>query len=93
MKKALIEKEKTEKKLAASKMIGEKDIKQINARIIQEKVKGTVNGRSQVNSLTIIAQRDGIDHADRIPRFSIMGAQGQWNNRWTNKGRKCSFSG
>jgi hypothetical protein len=37
MKKALIEKGKTEKKLAATKMIGETEIIQLNARIIQQK--------------------------------------------------------
>jgi len=37
IKKALIEKEKTRKKLASGKLIGENDIKQINSRIVQEK--------------------------------------------------------
>jgi HlyD family secretion protein len=75
MKKALIEKEKTEKKLAATKMIGENDIKQINARIIQEK--STVKSLTdQVNSLTIIAQRDGIIMRTESPIFRIMGPGG-----------------
>ncbi len=75
MKKALIEKEKTEKKLAATKMIGENDIKQINARIIQEKSR-VQSMADQVNSLTIIAQRDGIIMRTESPIFSIMGPQG-----------------
>jgi len=75
MKKALIEKEKTEKKLAAIKMIGENDIKQINARIIQEKSK-VQSMADQVNSLTITARRDGIIMRTVSPRFSIMGPQG-----------------
>jgi HlyD family secretion protein len=75
MKKALIEKEKTEKKLAATKMIGENDIKQINARIIQ--VKSKVQAlKDQVNSLTITASRDGIIMRTESPRFSIMGPGG-----------------
>jgi HlyD family secretion protein len=68
MKKALIEKEKTEKKLAATKMIGENDIKQINARIIQEQSK-VQSLTDQVNSLTITAQRDGIIMRTESPRF------------------------
>jgi HlyD family secretion protein len=75
MKKALIEKEKTKKKLAASKMIGENDIKQINARIVQEKSRVQLM-ESQVNSLIIIAQRDGIIMRTESPRFSFMGPQG-----------------
>ena len=55
MKKALIEKEKTEKKLAATKMIGETEIRQINARIIQQKAKEPCMAE-QVKSMTIIAQ-------------------------------------
>jgi HlyD family secretion protein len=75
MKKALIEKEKTEKKLAASKLIGENDIKQINARIIQEKAKVQLMA-SQVSSLNITAPRDGIIMRTESPIFSIMGPQG-----------------
>ena len=72
MKKALIEKEKTEKKLAATKMIGETEIRQINARIIQQKAMVTLL-TDQVNSMTIIAQRDGIVMRTESPVFSIMG--------------------
>jgi HlyD family secretion protein len=75
IKKSLIEKEKTEKKLAASKMIGENDIKQLNMRIIQEKTK-VQSMSDQVNSLTIIAQREGIIMRTESPVFSIMGSQG-----------------
>jgi HlyD family secretion protein len=72
MKKALIEKEKTEKKLAATKMIGQTDIKQINARIIQQKAMVALLA-DQVNSMTIIAQRDGIVMRTESPVFNIMG--------------------
>jgi multidrug efflux pump subunit AcrA (membrane-fusion protein) len=72
MKKTMIEKEKTEKKLAATKMIGETEIRQINARIIQQKAMVTLL-TDRVNSLTIIAQRDGIVMRTETPVFSIMG--------------------
>jgi len=75
IKKALIEKEKTRKKLASGKLIGENDIKQINSRIVQEKSK-VQSMADQVNSLTITAQRDGIIMRTESPRFSIMGPQG-----------------
>jgi hypothetical protein len=75
IKKALIEKEKTRKKLVASKMIGENEIKQINSRIIQEKSK-VQSMADQINSLTIIAQRDGIVMRTESPSFSIMGPTG-----------------
>jgi len=72
MKKALIEKEKTEKKLAATKMIGETEIRQLNARIIQQKA--MVNLLTErVNSMTIIARRDGIVMRTEAPVFKIMG--------------------
>jgi multidrug efflux pump subunit AcrA (membrane-fusion protein) len=72
MKKALIEKEKTEKKLAATKMIGETEIRQINARIIQQKAMVTLL-TDRVNSMTIMAQRDGIVMRTESPVFTIMG--------------------
>ena len=72
MKKALIEKEKTEKKLAATKMIGETEIRQLNARIIQQKAMVTLL-TERVNSMTIIAMRDGIVMRTEAPVFSIMG--------------------
>jgi HlyD family secretion protein len=72
MKKALIEKEKTEKKLAATKMIGATEIKQINARIIQQKATVSLLG-DRFNSMTIIAQRDGIVMRTEAPVFNIIG--------------------
>jgi HlyD family secretion protein len=75
IKKALIEKEKTRKKLVASKLIGENEIKQIHSRIIQEKSK-VQSMADQINSLTIIAQRDGIVMRTESPSFSIMGPTG-----------------
>jgi HlyD family secretion protein len=75
IKKTLIERNKTEKKLAASKMIGENDIKQLHARIIQEKSK-VQSMADQINELTIIARRDGIIMRTESPVFSIMSTQG-----------------
>jgi len=75
MKKALIEKQKTEKKLAASKMIGETEIRQMKARIMQEKAKAQTMA-DQVNSMTLIAQRDGIVMRTESPRFTFNGAHG-----------------
>lgn len=75
MRKALIEKVKVEKKLTARKMIGENEIKQIKARIMQEKSKAQTM-IDQVNSMTIIAQRDGIVMRTESPVFTIMGPQG-----------------
>jgi HlyD family secretion protein len=75
MNKALIEKQKTEKKLAAGKMIGETEIRQMKARIIQEKAKAQTMA-DQVNSMTIIAQRDGIVMRTESPRYTFNGAHG-----------------
>lgn len=75
MRKALIEKQKIEKKLASQKLIGETDIRQIKARIIGEKTK-CQSMEEQVNSLTIIAQRDGIVIRGEMPTFYMMGPGG-----------------
>jgi len=75
MRKVLIEKQKTEKKLAASKAIGQTDIRQMNARILGEKTRAQTMA-DQVKSLTIIAQRDGIVMRTESPEFYIMSSQG-----------------
>ena len=75
MRKALIEKQKVEKKLAATRMIGETEIRQLNARIMGEKAKAQTMS-DQVKSLTIIAQRDGIVMRAESPEFYFMGPQG-----------------
>ncbi len=75
MKKVLIEKQKTEKKLAATRLIGQTEIRQMNARIMSEKAR-TQTMADQVRSLTIIAQRDGIVMRTESPTFTIMGPQG-----------------
>ncbi len=75
MKKALIEKEKTDKKLKATRMIAENDIKQINFRIIQEKTK-VQSMTDQVNALTITASRDGIIARTESPEIRFFSSQG-----------------
>lgn len=75
MKKALIEKQKIEKKLAAGKIIGETGIRQINSRIIQQKVKSQ-QFEEQISSMTIVAQRDGIVMRTEAPRMMIMSSEG-----------------
>jgi HlyD family secretion protein len=75
LQKALIEKQKAEKKLAATKLIGEKDIKEMNARIAQEKTKAQTMG-DQINSMTIIAQRDGIVTRAESPKIYFFSSSG-----------------
>jgi multidrug efflux pump subunit AcrA (membrane-fusion protein) len=75
MKKALITKQKTEKKLAAGKIIGETEIRQINSRITQQKVKSQ-QLEEQLSAMTIIAQRDGIVIRTEMPKMMIMGSMG-----------------
>jgi hypothetical protein len=72
MRKALIEKEKTEKKLTATKLIGTTEIRQINAKIIQQKAMVTLMA-DRVKALTIIASRDGIVMRTESPVFSLIG--------------------
>lgn len=76
MRKAIIEKQKVEKKLASQKIIGATEIRQMNARILVEKAKAQ-SLADQVNSLTIIAQRDGIVMRPESPTFDIMGPHGR----------------
>jgi HlyD family secretion protein len=75
VKKALIEKQKTEKKLASTKLIGETDIRSRKARILQEKAR-VQTIEDQLKSMVIIAQRDGIVSRTESPRFTFIGPQG-----------------
>ena len=75
IKKAMIEKQKTEKKLAATKQIGETDIRSKKARILQEKAR-VQSMEAQLNSMIIVAQRDGYVTRTESPKFWIMGPQG-----------------
>jgi HlyD family secretion protein len=75
MKRALIEKQKIEKKLVATKSIGQTGIRQMNARIIQQKVQ-VQQFEDQIKSMTLIAQRDGIVMRTESPVFTIMSSSG-----------------
>jgi len=75
MKRTMIEKQKAERKLAATKTIGETDIMQKKARIMQEKTKARTYA-DQINAMTIIAQRDGIVLRTESPTISIMSTTG-----------------
>jgi HlyD family secretion protein len=75
MKKALIEKQKIEKKLAAGNIIGETVIRQIKSRIIQQKVRAQ-QFEEQIKSMTIIAQRDGIVMRTESPKITFMSSEG-----------------
>jgi HlyD family secretion protein len=75
IKKAVIEKQKTEKKLASTKVIGEKDIRSKKARILQEQAR-VQSMAEQLNSMTIVAQRDGFVTRTESPKFYFMGPQG-----------------
>ena len=75
MKRALIEKQKLEKKLAATKIIGQTSVRQMNSRIIQQNVK-VQQFEEQLKSMTIIAQRDGIVMRTESPRISVMSSSG-----------------
>jgi HlyD family secretion protein len=59
MKKAMIEKQKTEKKVKAQRNINETVIRQLRARIMSENLRAQ-SILDMINSLVIIAQRDGI---------------------------------
>ncbi len=75
MEKAMIEKQKTEKKLAATKMIGETDIRQKKARIMQEKMQVQTLA-DQINAMTIIAQREGMVLRCEAPKIMVMSSTG-----------------
>ncbi len=75
MKKALIEKQKAEKKLEAARKIAETGIRQMKTRIIQEEAR-TSNYLNELNSLTLIAQRDGIVQRVEAPTVMVMSSTG-----------------
>ncbi len=75
MKKAMIEKQKTEKKLAATKLIGETDIRQKKAMIVQEKMSAQTLA-DQISAMTIVAQRDGVILRCEGPRLMVSGPSG-----------------
>jgi HlyD family secretion protein len=59
MRKAVIEKQKMERKLASAKMAGESDIMRRKARVMEAKMRDQTYV-DQIRSMTLIAQRDGV---------------------------------
>lgn len=59
MRKAVIENQKMERKLASAKMAGESDIMQKKARVMEAKMRDQTYV-DQIKSLTLIAQREGV---------------------------------
>ena len=75
MKKAVIENQKIERKLAITRKIAETDIKKKKAMIMQQKMKAQTYA-DQIISMTIIAQRDGIVTRTESPRMMVMSSTG-----------------
>lgn len=75
MRKVLIEKRKAEQKLASTRIIGQTNLAQAKARIIQEKTRAQ-SIADRLNSLTIIAQRDGMVLRTESPMIMISGSTG-----------------
>ena len=75
MESSTIEKQKIEKKLAASRKIGDADLKQKRLRLMQQKVRAQTYA-DQISSLTIIAQRDGIVQRGEAPTIMFMSSSG-----------------
>jgi|WetSurMetagenome_2_1015567.scaffolds.fasta_scaffold00004_45 HlyD family secretion protein len=72
---ATIEKQKIERKLSATRIIGETDLKQKRLRIMQQKVMVQTSAE-QINSLVLIAQRDGMVQRTEAPRVMLWSSRG-----------------
>ena len=75
IRRAVIEKQKVERKLASAKLIGETDIMQKKARIMQEKMREQTYA-DQIKSLTLIAQRDGVVIRTEAPTVIVSMSSG-----------------
>ena len=75
MRKLLIEKKKATQKLTSTKIIGQTNLAQAKARIVQEKTRAQ-SIVDRLNSLTIIAQRDGMVLRTESPIMMISAAGG-----------------
>ena len=75
IRKLLIEKRKAEQKLISTKIIGETNLAQAKARIVQEKSRAQ-SIADRLNSLTIIAQRDGMVLRTESPVIMISSSGG-----------------
>ena len=75
LRKLIIEKRKAEQKLASAKIIAQTSLAQAKARIVSEKSRAQ-SIADRVNSLTIIAQRDGMVLRTESPIIMISGSGG-----------------
>ena len=75
MERSTIEKQKVEKKLAASRKIGDADLKKKRLQIMQQKVRAQTYA-DQVNSLTLIAQREGMVQRTETDMVMLMSSRG-----------------
>lgn len=75
MNKSVIEKQKTQRKLAATRTIGETDIRQKRTGIVQEKMRAQTFA-DQISAMNVIAQRDGIVMRTESPRIMVMSTTG-----------------
>jgi len=75
MRRAVIEKQKIERKLASARMAAENDIMQKNVRIVQERQRKQTYA-DQIRSLTLVAQRDGMVIRTELPRVTIISSSG-----------------
>jgi HlyD family secretion protein len=75
VRKLIIEQRKAEQKLTSTTIIGQTNIAQSKARIVQEKSRAQTMA-DRLNSLTIIAQRDGMVLRTESPVMMVAGAGG-----------------
>lgn len=73
--KSVVERKKTEKKLEATRKIGENELRQINMRLIQERSR-LQSMEEQLKAMTIIAQGDGYVTRTEAPEVTILSVQG-----------------
>jgi len=75
MRKAVIENQKIERKLASAKMAGESDIMQRKARVMEAKMRDQTYV-DQIKSMTLIAQRDGVVMRTSAPTVLVGSSSG-----------------
>jgi len=75
MERSTIEKQKIEKKLDASRKIGDADLKQKRLQIMQQKVRAQTYA-DQINSLTLIAPREGMVQRTETDMIMLMSSRG-----------------
>ncbi len=75
MERSTIEKQKIEKKLAASRKIGDADLKSKRLQIMQQRVRAQTYA-DQINSLTLIAGREGMVQRTETDMIMLMSSRG-----------------